>query len=149
MYDDCPECGALDALDRHSPMCMHAAELGLSRLAEGEDPIPPESDPEPNAEVEEPVVELVRPAAPAPAARLNWRRLCIACGEEHVGDDFLSFGKGRVARSCAWVLDYPDTPAHVVIAGLENAINTSHEVVGGRGLAEIRARIMEGGDDDE
>lgn len=40
----CEDCGVLDALDRHDPMCPRAIRLGLLRLAEGEAPIPPGED---------------------------------------------------------------------------------------------------------
>lgn len=47
----------LDALDRHDPTCPRAIRLGLSRLAEGEEPISPsdleieEQEPEPEPAV--------------------------------------------------------------------------------------------------
>ena len=40
----CVDCGVVDALDRHDPMCPRAIRLGLLRLAEGEAPIPPGED---------------------------------------------------------------------------------------------------------
>ena len=37
----CQSCGVLDALGRHAGNCPYALEVGLPRLAEGEDPIDP------------------------------------------------------------------------------------------------------------
>jgi hypothetical protein len=39
--DACTDCGVLDALSRHDPMCGRAIQYGLPRLAEGEQPIDP------------------------------------------------------------------------------------------------------------
>lgn len=39
--EPCNECGVVDALGRHDPMCPYALRIGLPRLAEGEAPIPP------------------------------------------------------------------------------------------------------------
>jgi hypothetical protein len=46
----CPDCGVLDALGRHDPACPHALNIGLPRLAEGEDPIDPREE-EPTREM--------------------------------------------------------------------------------------------------
>jgi hypothetical protein len=40
----CQHCGVDDALGRHDPVCPHAIDIGLPRLAEGEDPIAPEEE---------------------------------------------------------------------------------------------------------
>jgi hypothetical protein len=40
----CQACGVLDALGRHDGTCSYALEVGLPRLAEGEDPIDPEDE---------------------------------------------------------------------------------------------------------
>jgi hypothetical protein len=37
----CLRCGVLDALGRHAGDCSYALEIGLPRLADGEDPIDP------------------------------------------------------------------------------------------------------------
>jgi hypothetical protein len=39
--EPCRECGVLDALGRHAGTCPRALEMGLPRLADGEDPIDP------------------------------------------------------------------------------------------------------------
>jgi len=39
--EPCRECGILDALGRHAGTCPRALEMGLPRLADGEDPIDP------------------------------------------------------------------------------------------------------------
>lgn len=39
--EPCRECGVLDALGRHAGDCPRALEMGLPRLADGEDPIDP------------------------------------------------------------------------------------------------------------
>ena len=54
----CQECGVLDALSRHDPMCPYAIRIGLPRLAEGEQPIEPgaEADALPEAAPEEATV---------------------------------------------------------------------------------------------
>lgn len=39
--EPCRECGILDALGRHAGECPRALEMGLPRLADGEDPIDP------------------------------------------------------------------------------------------------------------
>jgi hypothetical protein len=44
MAEECRFCGVLDALERHAPDCQHAISIGLPRLAEGEEPIPPDED---------------------------------------------------------------------------------------------------------
>ena len=49
----CAECGVLDSLDRHDPMCPRAIRLGLLRLAEGEPPIDPSDSEEPLVEYDE------------------------------------------------------------------------------------------------
>jgi hypothetical protein len=52
----CPECGVEDALGRHAGDCAHAIEIGLPRLAEGEDPIDPR-----DVEIEEHTIDLDGP----------------------------------------------------------------------------------------
>lgn len=49
----CEDCGIVDALDRHDPMCPRALRLGLLRLAEGEAPIDPSDSEEPLVEYDE------------------------------------------------------------------------------------------------
>jgi hypothetical protein len=44
MAEACKTCGVLDALDRHAPDCSRALEIGLPRLSENEEPIPPDED---------------------------------------------------------------------------------------------------------
>lgn len=53
--EPCTECGVIDALSRHDPMCGYAIRIGLPRLAEGEQPIEPgaEDDALPEAAPEE------------------------------------------------------------------------------------------------
>lgn len=40
----CEYCGVEDALGRHGATCVRALQLGLPRLAEDEEPIPPDED---------------------------------------------------------------------------------------------------------
>ena len=42
--EPCRECGIVDALGRHAGDCPRALEMGLPRLADGEDPIDPIED---------------------------------------------------------------------------------------------------------
>ena len=45
----CRWCGVVDALGRHAGDCQHAIEVGLPRLADGEEPIDPAQEDEANA----------------------------------------------------------------------------------------------------
>jgi hypothetical protein len=47
----CQHCGVQDALGRHDPTCSYALQIGLPRLAEGEEPIEPMDDDDPNESV--------------------------------------------------------------------------------------------------
>jgi hypothetical protein len=42
--EPCTYCGVLDALDRHRGDCQYAIDIGLPRLADGEEPIAPSSE---------------------------------------------------------------------------------------------------------
>jgi hypothetical protein len=53
LAEPCPECGVVDALGRHDGTCPRAIELGLPRLADGEEPIDPLVDEEEQRQVAE------------------------------------------------------------------------------------------------
>jgi hypothetical protein len=53
LAEPCPECGIVDALGRHDGTCPRAIEMGLPRLADGEEPIDPLVDEEEQRQVAE------------------------------------------------------------------------------------------------
>jgi hypothetical protein len=63
--EPCRECGVSDALGRHAGNCARALEMGLPRLADGEEPIDPIEetvyDTEPELEGEVAVEEIAEP----------------------------------------------------------------------------------------
>lgn len=63
----CPDCGIVDALDRHASDCPHAIELDLPRLAEGEPPIDPREYEQAERTVELPPAEWHEYRQPGPA----------------------------------------------------------------------------------
>lgn len=100
--DECPECGTLDALSQHAATCKRAINLGLPRLAEGEEPIPVEAPPpEP---VPDPADEVIPPSAARQAARrrrtgaLEPRMFSMV----RTADESGVSGTGRVLDGVVW-----------------------------------------------
>lgn len=91
--ESCPECGPLDELARHHGLCRRAVQLGLPRLADGEEPIPAVEAPEP---------------APAAAPQRRARGAAAKPGEPRVfamvrnGDQSGVSGIGRVLDGIVW-----------------------------------------------
>lgn len=56
--EPCAECGVWDALGRHAGTCPRAIEIGLPRLADGEEPIDPIEDEREYAQAQAELPEL-------------------------------------------------------------------------------------------
>jgi hypothetical protein len=83
--EPCRECGVLDALERHAGDCPRALEMGLPRLADGEEPIDPVD--EASYEVADEPVEV---AEPDPLLTVARERDVVR--DKRVSDLWMAFG---------------------------------------------------------
>ena len=111
-------CGVTDALERHDPFCPRAIDLGLPRLAEGEEPIDVEQADAP-LDIDAP--DEVKAPTAGPVA-LTKGSPCVGCGRSHCTPRDRKLGALRIAAECEWRLKYPDMEAHEVIADLEEKL---------------------------